>query len=85
MSQVRMYCTDSCPFCAKAERLLERKGVTPEKIRIDTDPERFEEMVALAGRDTVPQVFVGERHLGGFDDLVDLDLDGELDLLLKGA
>jgi len=80
-----MYCTDTCPFCAKAERLLEKKGVTPEKIRIDTDPERFEEMVSLAGRDTVPQVFVGERHLGGFDDLVDLDLDGELDLLLKGA
>jgi len=80
-----MYCTDTCPFCAKAERLLERKGVTPEKIRIDADPHRFEEMVALAGRDTVPQVFVGERHLGGFDDLVDLDLDGELDRLLSAS
>lgn len=84
MSQVRMYCTDICPYCQKAERLLERKGVTPEKIRVDLDPERLSEMMALSGRDTVPQVFVGERHLGGFDDLVELDLDGELDGLLAG-
>lgn len=84
MNQVRMYCTEICPYCAKAERLLVRKGVTPEKIHVDREPERFKEMVELSGHDTVPQVFVGERHLGGFDDLVDLDLDGELDGLLVG-
>ncbi len=79
---VRMYCTDTCPYCARAERLLLKKGVDIEKIRVDLDPERYAEMTQITRRHTVPQIFIGDRHVGGFDDLVELDMDGELDPLL---
>lgn len=82
---VRMYATGTCPFCIRAEGLLRRKGATLEKIRIDLDPARRDEMIALTGRRTVPQIFIGDRHVGGCDDLHELDHAGGLDPLLAGA
>ncbi|MGQ9862120.1 MAG: glutaredoxin 3 [Thiobacillaceae bacterium] len=85
MPHVKMYTTAVCPYCQRAEMLLRRKGVIDlEKIRVDLDPKRREEMVEITGRRTVPQIFIGERHVGGFDDLAELDADGELDSLLAG-
>lgn len=79
-----MYLTGACPFCHMAERLLVSKGaVTIEKIRIDLDPAQREEMMKKTGRRTVPQIYIGEHHVGGFDDLSALDKAGELDPLLK--
>ena len=85
MSIVRMYCTESCPYCHRAEQLLLRRGAALEKIRVDLAPERFPEMVEMTGRDTVPQIFIGERYVGGYDDLVDLDMDGDLQRWLVGS
>lgn len=83
MAQVLMYCTAVCPFCQMAERLLVKKGVTAiEKVRVDLDPAQREQMMQITGRRTVPQIFIGERHIGGFDDLSALDAGGELDPLL---
>lgn len=83
MPTVRMYCTAVCPYCQMAEKLLNSKGVTAiEKIRVDIDPVQREEMMRRTGRRTVPQVFIGERHIGGFDDLSALDAAGGLDPLL---
>ena len=80
-----MYATASCPFCQSAERLLLAKGAAIEKIRVDLQPERRAEMTQKAGgRRTVPQIWIGERHVGGCDDLYALDRQGELDPLLKG-
>ena len=80
-----MYSTAVCPYCIRAEQLLTKKGVQNiEKIRIDLEPDRFQEMLTLSeGRRTVPQIFIGDRHVGGYDDLVDLDMDGELMPLLQ--
>jgi glutaredoxin 3 len=78
-----MYATGFCPFCVMAERLLRAKGVADiEKVRVDLDPARREEMMARTGRRTVPQIFIGERHVGGFDDLSALDHEGGLVPLL---
>jgi glutaredoxin 3 len=78
-----MYSTGVCPFCVMAERLLKSKGVAQiEKIRVDLQPERRDEMVERTGRRTVPQIYVGERHVGGYDDLAALDRAGGLDPLL---
>ena len=83
---VRMYATAICPYCVAAERLLRSKGVTDiEKIRVDTDPARRREMMELTGRRTVPQIFIGEQHVGGFDDLAALDHAGGLDPMLSGT
>lgn len=83
MAQVLMYCTAVCPYCQMAERLLVKKGVAGiEKIRVDLDPAQREHMMQITGRRTVPQIFIGERHVGGFDDLSALDAGGELDPLL---
>jgi glutaredoxin 3 len=85
MTRIRLYRIETCPYCDRAERLLERKGVRErvDVIRIDDSKKAFAEMARLTGgQRTVPQVFVGDRHLGGFDDLVELDMDGELDDLL---
>ena len=82
MNKIVMYCTDTCPYCQRAEALLGKKGVTPEKIRVDGNANIWAEMQHKTGRDTVPQIFIGTRHVGGFDDLVELDMDGELDPLL---
>ena len=84
MPRVIMYCTAVCPYCVAAERLLKSKGVTDiEKIRIDLQPERRAEMMERTGRRTVPQIFIGDRHIGGFDDLAALDSDGGLDPMLR--
>jgi glutaredoxin 3 len=81
--EVTMYSTAVCPYCINAERLLNSKGVTQiTKIRIDLEPERRAEMMQRTGRRTVPQIYIGERHVGGFDDLYALDRAGELDELL---
>jgi len=80
---VLMYSTGACPFCVMAERLLRSKGVAEiEKIRVDLEPERRAEMVERTGRRTVPQIYVGDRHVGGYDDLAALDRAGGLDSLL---
>ncbi|HET9699822.1 MAG TPA: glutaredoxin 3 [Burkholderiales bacterium] len=83
MAKVTMYTTAVCPYCIRAEKLLASKGVTEiEKIRVDLDPGRRDEMMQKSGRRTVPQIWIGERHVGGFDDLAALDHAGELDPLL---
>jgi len=78
-----MYATAACPFCQSAERLLAAKGVAIEKIRVDLKPELRAEMTKRSGRHTVPQIWIGERHVGGCDDLYALDRQGELDTLLE--
>lgn len=83
MANLTLYGTDWCPFCVRAEQLLARKGVTPEKINVATAPQLREEMVRKSGgRRSVPQIFTGEAHVGGFDDLAELDRQGRLDALL---
>jgi glutaredoxin 3 len=77
-----MYSTGVCPFCLMAERLLRAKGVDIEKVRVDLEPERRQEMMTRTGRRTVPQIYVGDRHVGGYDDLAALDRAGGLDPLL---
>ena len=80
-----MYCTAACPFCQAAERLLKEKGVAIDKIRVDLEPARRGEMMQKSGRRTVPQIWIGERHIGGCDDLYDLERQGGLDPLLKAG
>jgi glutaredoxin 3 len=83
MAQVLMYSSAVCPYCQRAEALLKARGVTEiEKVRIDLDPTRRDEMIARTGRRTVPQIFVGSTHVGGFDDLSALDREGRLTPLL---
>jgi glutaredoxin 3 len=84
MPKVLMYLTAACPFCQSADRLLRQKGVAVEKIRVDLEPERRAEMMKKSGRRTVPQIWIGERHVGGCDDLYALDRAGTLDALLQG-
>ena len=85
MAKVLMYCTAMCPYCVRAEQLLTKKGVNDiEKVRIDIDQDRFAEMMERSsGRRSVPQIFIGDTHVGGYDDMVDLDMDGELMPLLE--
>ena len=84
--KVTMYSTAVCPYCINAERLLTSKGVQDiEKIRIDLQPELRMEMMEKTGRRTVPQIYIGEHYVGGFDDLRALDLAGKLDSLLKSS
>ena len=87
MAKVVMYCTAVCPYCGAAERLLKSRGATEiEKIRIDLDPVKQEEMMTRSGgRRTVPQVFIGDTHVGGFDDTAALDAAGKLAPLLASA
>jgi len=86
MVDITMYSTAVCPYCMNAERLLKSKGVEiTQKIRIDLEPERRAEMMERTGRRTVPQIFIGDRHVGGFDDLYALERVGELDKLLNAG
>jgi glutaredoxin 3 len=80
--KVTMYCTAACPFCQAAERLLAQKGAALDKIRVDLEPARRDEMVQRSGRRTVPQIWIGERHVGGCDDLYALERQGKLAPLL---
>ncbi|MBI5897683.1 MAG: glutaredoxin 3 [Rhodocyclales bacterium] len=83
MAKVLMYSTAVCPFCVRAEQLLTRKGVTEiEKVRVDLEPARREEMMQKTGRRTVPQIYIGDTHVGGCDDLYELEHQGKLDSLL---
>jgi glutaredoxin 3 len=82
MPKITMYTTAYCPYCMRAEQLLDAKGVTVEKIRVDLDPAERETMMTRTGRRTVPQIYIDDFHVGGFDDLRALDLKGELDPLL---
>ena len=83
MAKVVMYTSAVCPYCMNAERLLKNKGVSEiEKIRVDWQPELRAEMMEKTGRRTVPQIFIGDQHVGGFDDLLALDVQGGLDPLL---
>ena len=81
--KVLMYVTDWCPYCERARSLLADKGIAVEEIDVDLVPGAREEMRARSGRDTVPQIFIGESHVGGSDDLQALDADGRLDVLLN--
>jgi len=84
MAKVVMYCTAVCPYCVNAERLLQNRGVTGiEKIRIDLQPEQRVLMEAKSGRRTVPQIYIDDQHIGGFDDLAALDKAGGLLPLLN--
>ena len=79
MSKVLMYSTRFCPFCMMARRLLDAKGVDYEEIPVDSDAEQRREMQRISGRHTVPQVFIGERHVGGYEDLAAAEQAGQLD------
>ncbi len=84
MPKVSMYTTAVCPFCVRAEMLLKQRGVTEiEKIRIDLDPEQRTAMMERTGRRTVPQIYIGDTHVGGYDDLAALDRAGKLLPLLE--
>ena len=83
MARVLMYATAACPFCQSAERLLLAKGVQIDKSRVDLEPERRAEMTKKSGRRTVPQIWIGSRHIGGCDDLYALEREGRLDTLLE--
>ena len=86
MQNVKMYTTAVCPYCIRAKQLLTARGVTRiEEIRIDTDATARSTMMAVTGRRTVPQIFIGETHVGGCDDLMDLDSRGGLMPLLNGT
>lgn len=86
MAKVVMYTTAVCPYCVAAKNILARKGVSDiEEIRVDLAPERRDEMIARTQRRTVPQIFIGEVHVGGHDDMVALDRAGKLDPLLGAA
>ena len=86
MTRVVMYTTGVCPYCVMAERLLKAKGVeSMEKIRIDLEPEQRALMMEKTGRRTVPQIYIGDTYVGGFDDLSALDRQGKLDGLLQGS
>ena len=82
-SEVLMYATGWCPYCARARQLLTRRGIAYEEIDVDARPQARAEMQLRSRRHTVPQIFVGETHVGGCDDLYELDARGDLDKLLK--
>jgi glutaredoxin 3 len=83
VAKVVMYVTDWCPYCARARDLLASKGLSAVEIDVDAVAGAYEEMRTRSGRDTVPQIFIGETHVGGCDELHALDADGRLDTLLK--
>ncbi len=86
MQHVKMYTTAVCPYCAQAKQVLKAKGVAQiEEIRVDSDPAQLASMMGLTGRRTVPQIFIGETHVGGCDDLLALDAQGGLVPLLNAA
>ncbi len=86
MQAVKMYTTAVCPYCVRAKQILKAKGVEQiEEVRVDTDPEQRQHMMEITGRRTVPQIFIGQTHVGGCDDLMALDAKGGLMPLLQGA
>lgn len=85
MTPIKIYTTRFCPYCLMAKRLLQHKQAAYEEIAVDDDRRLREEMVQRSGRRTVPQIWIGERHIGGYDDLAALDARGELDPLLTAG
>ncbi|PTT87532.1 glutaredoxin 3 [Pelomonas sp. HMWF004] len=86
MAAVKMYTTQVCPFCVRAKMLLKQRGVEQiEEVRVDLDPAQREAMMSQTGRRTVPQIFIGDTHVGGCDDLIALDQRGGLMPLLQAA
>jgi len=86
MNEVTMYSTQRCPFCQRAEQLLKSKGVSDlKKIAVDREPDQLTTMIARTGRRSVPQIFIGAVHVGGYDDLAALDRAGQLDALLQAT
>jgi glutaredoxin 3 len=85
MKPVLVYSARYCPYCVMAKRLLSQKGVMYDEVLVDLDHMRRQEMMQRSGRRTVPQIFIGETHVGGYDDLAALDRQGRLDLLLREA
>jgi glutaredoxin 3 len=86
MQPVKMYTTAYCPYCIRAKQILQAKGVGEiDEIRVDVEPEQRMKMMEITGRRTVPQIFIGDTHVGGCDDLMALERHGELDPLLNGA
>jgi glutaredoxin 3 len=84
MAEVIVYTTSSCPYCVQAKRLLDRKGVPYTEIDVSADAEKRGEMMRASGRRTVPQIFIAEQPIGGFDELYELEQSGRLDGLLQG-
>jgi len=82
MANITMYCTRFCPYCTRAKSLLEHKGFEINEIRIDSDTQRRDEMIQLSGRTSVPQIFINDDHIGGCDDLYELENSGDLDIKL---
>jgi glutaredoxin 3 len=82
---VTLYTTQFCPFCVRARNLLDGKGVSYNDIAVDNDPQLRREMMIRSGRNTVPQIWIGEQHIGGFDDMYSLERQGRLDQLLARA
>ena len=82
---VTLYVSDWCPYCQRARGLLAQKNVEFSEINVEDDAKLREEMIARSNRRTVPQIFIGDKHVGGFDDLFELDRSGELDRLIQGA
>jgi len=82
MSKVKIYMTRTCGYCRMALMLLEKRGADPEKIFVDANPELRRKMTEITGRTSVPQIFIGDYHVGGYDDLVDLDMEGTLKEML---
>ncbi len=83
MPEITVYTTAICPYCVQAKRLLDAKGAPYQEVRVDLDPALREEVMRRSGQRTVPQIWIGERHIGGFDDLWALDRAGQLDPLLN--
>jgi glutaredoxin 3 len=82
---VTVYVSDWCPYCERAKGLLSQKNVAFSEINVEDEPKSREEMMARSKRRTVPQIFIGDKHIGGCDDLFELDRSGELDRLIQGA
>lgn len=83
MAKVIIYLTNHCPYCVSAKDLLQRKNVSFEEVRVDLDEDQLARMMQLSGRRTVPQIFIDDKPIGGFDDLAALEKSGELDKLLS--
>jgi glutaredoxin 3 len=84
MPEIVMYSKQTCPYCVMAKRLLEQKGQAWNEIDVEMEPERRDEMIERSGRRTVPQIFIRDEHVGGFDELSALERAGKLDALLEG-
>ncbi len=82
MSRVQMYCTKACPYCQRAEQLLRKRGIRFEKIRVDLSKGKLREMLKRSRRDSVPQIFINDNHIGGYDELARLDKRGQLQKLV---